>query len=63
MKPVYFTEEALKYRNEWVAFSLDCQQVLGHGHTPEEATYMAEETGEEYFMYFIPDESGEIIVQ
>jgi len=51
-----FTEDALKYKGEWVAFSLDLQRVVGHGATPVIATQEAEETEEEHaILLFIPD--------
>jgi len=63
MKPITMIEEALRYPNEWVAFSLDCQHVLGHGRTSEEASEMADDSGQKYFLYFIPEVIQETIVQ
>jgi hypothetical protein len=36
-KEICLTEDALKYKNEWVAFSADYQRVVGHGMTMDTA--------------------------
>lgn len=56
MELIYWTEEALNYKNEWVAFSADYQRVVGHGVTSEEAYDMADKAGEPHaYLLFIPE--------
>lgn len=62
MEPVHMTDEALKYRNEWVSFSPDFQRVVGHGITPDEASAMAKRAGEEGVLFFIPEEWPDVLV-
>lgn len=57
------TEDALKYRNEWVAFSGDLQRIVGHGLTAKEAVQMAKDDNEEHaILLFIPQEWPEVLV-
>lgn len=57
------TEEALKYKNEWVAFSADYQRVVGHGVTGKEASQQARDHGEEHaILLFIPEQMPDILV-
>lgn len=56
------TEEALRYKNEWVAFSPDFQRVVGHGRTPDEASAMAKKSGEEGILFFVPEEWPDVLV-
>ena len=62
MKPIHMTEEALLYRNEWVAFSADFQRIVGHGATAKEASDMAKNTDEEGILFFIPEEWPDVLV-
>jgi predicted RNase H-like HicB family nuclease len=51
-----FTEDALNYRGQWVAFSEDLQHIVGHGKTPRIALQQAEDAGEEHaVLLYIPD--------
>jgi hypothetical protein len=55
MKETQITDDALNYKNEWVAVSGDFQRVVGHGQTPEEATDQADQAGEEHaILFFMP---------
>jgi predicted RNase H-like HicB family nuclease len=57
------TDDALKYKNEWVAFSADFQRVVGHGTTTKDASDMAKEAGEEHaILFFIPEEWPDVLV-
>lgn len=62
MKPIKMTEEALKYKDEWVAFSPDFQRVLGHGSTPRKASAMAGRAAEESILFFIPKQWPNVLV-
>lgn len=56
MTPIHMTDDALQYKNEWVAFSLDFQRVVGHGPSAIEAKKMADEADEEHaILFFIPE--------
>jgi predicted RNase H-like HicB family nuclease len=56
MEQIQMTEDALNYKNEWVAFSGDFHRVVGHGPTPEEATAQARSAGEKHaILLFIPE--------
>lgn len=56
-------KEALEYKNQWVAFSLDFQRVVGNGADPESAVRMAKEAGEPHaILFFIPEEWPEVLV-
>lgn len=56
MAPLHMTDEALQYKNQWVAFSLDFQRVVGHGPSASEAKEMADEANEEHaILFFIPE--------
>ncbi len=56
MEQIHITDDALNYRNEWVALSGDFRRVVGHGATPEEATAQADEAGEEHaILFFMPE--------
>jgi len=61
--PIQMTEDALKYRGEWVALSLDFQRVVGHGMRAKDAQEMAEEANEEHaILLFIPEEWPDAII-
>lgn len=63
MRPIRMTEDALNYKNEWVAFSGDFQRVVGHGVTTKEASGMAKEAGEEHaILFFIPEQWPDALV-
>lgn len=54
--PSSITEDALNYRGEWVAFSIDLQRVVGHGATPSIATKHARDAEEKHaVLCFIPE--------
>jgi hypothetical protein len=62
-KEIRLTEDALKYKNEWVAFSADYQRVVGHGVTGREAAQQAKNAGEKHaILLFIPEEMPDLIV-
>ena len=61
--PLRFTEEALKYKGQWVAFSGDYQRVVGHGQTSTEAHDQAKRDLEPHaILLFIPEEMPDILV-
>lgn len=63
MPKMSFPEEALAFKNEWVAFSGGFKRVVGHGPTTTDALRMAEEAHEEHaFLIFIPEEWPEFLV-
>ena len=56
MEQIHITDDALNYRNEWVAVSGDFQRIVGHGLTPEEATDQADRAGEKHaILFFMPE--------
>jgi predicted RNase H-like HicB family nuclease len=57
------SEDALKYRGEWVGFSSDYKRVVGHGETIQEAVDMAKAANEEHcIVLFIPERSEDLLV-
>lgn len=63
MPVTHLPEEALQYKNQWVAFPLDFKRVIGNGIDPETAVKMAEEAGEPHaILFFIPEEWPEVLV-
>jgi hypothetical protein len=63
MEPIHMTDEALQYPNEWVAFSIDFQRVVGHGATAVEAQQMAKDSNEEHaVLFFIPEAWPEALI-
>lgn len=62
MKTPMMTQDAWKYKNEWIALSIDFQKVLGHGKTTTEALDMATESGEQGFLFYIPEEWPAVLV-
>ncbi len=58
-----FPDEILKYKGEWVALSLDGQQVLGHGLKIKQAREMADRNSDRRsVMLFVPEKMPDILV-
>jgi hypothetical protein len=57
------SEDALNYKNQWVAFSGDLQRVVGHGLTSLEAQEMAQRANQPHaFLLFIPEKWPNVLM-
>jgi hypothetical protein len=63
MPVIHLPEEALNYKNQWVAFSSDFLRVVGHGPTAKEAHDDALESGEEHaVLFYIPKKWPDLLM-
>ena len=63
MQVSHLPEEALQFKDGWVAFSGNLKRIVGHGPTPTDAVRMAKDAGEEHaFLLFIPEKWPDSIV-